>query len=462
VSKIPRTTIPAQKRPSTDESNESTKKVKLDDGKSKTTSIEEQISSTIIETESEISTSTKPSIVVTSSPNESSTNRPKIDEPSTETNPQSTPTKFGIVFTSHHRHSTTTPSVSIRTQSTETSTSHETSKNDDEEMDDDHESVPIIQNNTISQKDEQISANTNTLKPPTVTTQPPLSDDETLNPETMQLSDLIGASRREGPKSVQSRSATKTAGKGKRAGKQETALNKRQQTKPTAKKVQPTLPNEKESEPTTDSTVLSSAEQSSTISATTKRLSTTESSTISSPVNDKAAKRLRKSTEDSTLQTQVKLEPIENLSQWANTQIKEEPTVSSEINKQEIPPPSSVIVQSQITSMETDQIPSSSSITTSIHSPSTTSTETENAIKALCSTIQIPQQTISKTSNLEKSSPIIAPISKETLPIVEHQPTSITTSSLLPSHVSMKSSLTTATFSMFILFNHSHFCLFSF
>jgi hypothetical protein len=279
----------------------------------------------------------------------------------------------------------------------------------------------------------------------------------------MQLSDLIGASRREGPKSVQSRSATKTAGKGKRAGKQETALNKRQQTKPTAKKVQPTLPNEKESEPTTDSTVLSSAEQSSTISATTKRLSTTESSTISSPVNDKAAKRLRKSTEDSTLQTQVKLEPIENLSQWANTQIKEEPTVSSEINKQEIPPPPpSAVVQPQITSMETDQIPSSSSIATSVQSPSTTSTETENAIKALCSTIQIPQQTISKTSNLEKSSPIIAPISKETLPIVEHQPTSITTSSLLPSHVSMKSSLTTATFSMFILFNHSHFCLFSF
>jgi len=178
-----------------------------------------------------------------------------------------------------------------------------------------------------------------------------------------------------------------------------------------------------------------------------------------SPVNDKAAKRLRKSTEDSALQTQVKLEPIENLSQWANTQIKEEPTVSSEMNKQEIPPPPSVIVQPQITSMETDQIPSSSSIATSIHSPSTTSTETENAIKALCSTIQIPQQTISKTSNLEKSSPIIAPISKETLPIVEHQPTSITTNSLLPSHVSMKSSLTTATFSMFILFNNSDFCL---
>jgi hypothetical protein len=85
-------------------SNESTKKLKLDDEKSKTISIEEQIPSTTIETESEISTSNKPSIIITSPPNETSTNLSKINEPSTETNPQTTPTKFGIVFTSHHRH----------------------------------------------------------------------------------------------------------------------------------------------------------------------------------------------------------------------------------------------------------------------------------------------------------------------------------------------------------------------
>jgi len=455
-----KTTIQPQKRPSTDESNESTKKLKLDDEKSKSISIEEQIPSITIQTESEISTSNKPSIVITSPTTESSINLPKIDEPPPETNPQITPTKFGIVFPSHHRHSTTTPpSSSIRTQSTETSTSHETSKNDDEEMDEDNESVPIINNNnnnnnnnnTIN-KNEQISLNTNTLKPPT-TTQPPLSDDETLNPETMQLSDLIGATRREGTKSVQSRSTNKTTGKGKRTAKQDTS-NKRQQTKANSKTIQSTISKDKESEPATDSTLISSTEQTPLISTNTKRLSITESSSISSPNNDKEAKRLRKSTDDSTSQSQVKLEPIENLSKWTNnTQVKEEaiePTLSSGINKPDVrTSTSSTSEQSQITSMETDQIPSSTSIITSTNSPSTKSTETENAIKALYSTIQIPQQSISKTPNLEKSSPIIAPISKETLHIVEHQPTSIQKPSILPSHVSIKSSLTSATFSMF-------------
>jgi hypothetical protein len=438
-----KTTNSAQKRSSTDDSNESNKKLKLDDDKSKPTSIEEQIST--IQTESEISTSNKPSIVITSPTNESSTNLPKINEPSTEPNPQTTtPTKFGIVFTSHHRHSTTTPSSVIRMQSTETS------KNDDENMDNDNESASI-------NKTEQIPSNANTLKPPT-TTQPPLSDDETLNPETMQLSDLIGASRREGTKSVQSRSTAKTTGKGKRTTKQDTLSNKRQQTKTNSKTIQSTISNEKESEALIDSTLVSSTEQLPSLVTNTKRLSTTESSSISSPKNDKEAKRLRKSTDDSTTQSQIKLEPIENHSQWVNKQVKQEtiePTLSSETNKQEIlPSTSSVIDKSQITSMETDQVPSSSSasIITPTKSPSTTSTETENAIKALYSTRQISQQSVSKASNLEKSSPIIAPISKEKLPIVEHQPTSIQTTSILPPHVSIKSSLASAAFSMFSLF----------
>jgi hypothetical protein len=463
-----KTTISAQKRPSTDESNESTKKLKFDDEKSKSTSIEEQTPT--IQTESEISTSNKPSIVITSAKTESSTNLPKIDEPSMTTNPQTTPTKFGIVFTSHHRHSTTTPSSTIRTQSTETktTTSHETSKNDDEDMDDDNESVPNNNNNTTN-KNEQISSNTNTLKPP-VTGQHPLSDDETLNPETMQLSDLIGASRREGPKSVQSRSTNKTTGKGKRTTKQDISSNKRQQTKINTKTNQSKISNEKRLEPSTNSTLVPSTEKSPSILTNTKRLSTTESSSILSPNNNKEVKRLRKSIDDLTSQSQIKLEPIENRSQWTNTQVKEEtnePTVSSAIHKQEIPPPltSSVIDQSQITSMETDQIPSSSSsssIITSTKSPSTTSAETENAIKALYSTIQISQQSISKTPTAEKSSPIIAPISKETLPIVEHQPKSKHTPSRLPSHVPFKSSLTSATFSMFVFLNISYDVIFLF
>jgi hypothetical protein len=182
ISKIP---VPSQKRPSTDESSGSTKKLKIDDEKTKPTSIEEQTSSTPTKPESEISISDKPSIIITSPTNDSPVIPPKHDGPSTETNSQTTPTKFGIVFPSHHRQSTTTPSTSIRTQSTETSTSHETSKNDDEEMDEDNESVSVANNATI--KDGTI-VSTNTLKPPGTTLQPPLSDDETLNPETMQLS----------------------------------------------------------------------------------------------------------------------------------------------------------------------------------------------------------------------------------------------------------------------------------
>lgn len=447
-----KTTVSAQKRPSTDELHESAKKLKLDDEKSKPTSIEERISA--MQTESEISTPTKPAIVITSpAALESSTNPPKIAEPSAETNPQTTPTKFGIVFTSHHRHSNTPPSSSIRKQSTETPVSHETSKNDDEEMDDDNNN-----NHTIN-KNEQVSVNTNTntLKPPTLT-QPPLSDDETLNPETMQLSDLIGGSRREGTKPVQSRSTAKTTGKGKRTTKQDTSSNKRQQTKTNAKTVQPTKSKEKESEPSVDSTPVPSVEPTPSVITNTKRVSTTESVAVSSPNNDKEVKRLRKSTENSTIQPQIKLEPIENLSPWANTQVKQEiiePTLTpAEIPKQEILPKIPAgIEQSQITPMETDQIPtltsSASSIITSTKSPSTTSPETETAIKAVYSTVQISQQPIPKTPNLEKSSPVIAPISKETLPIVEHQPTSIQTTSKLPSHVPMKSSITSATFSMF-------------
>ncbi|CAF3588991.1 unnamed protein product [Adineta steineri] len=573
ISKPTKTTTSAQKRPSTDESNESTKKLKLDDDKSKTitttatsSTIEEQPlpssplrrttptpPPTTIQTESEISIPDKPAIVITSPLNETSTNLPKIVESSVETNSQTTPTKFGIVFTSHHRHSTTTPSAVFRKPSTETSTSHETSKNDDEEMDDDHESTPAHNNNNNNNntvnKNEQITSNTNTLKPPTLTAQPPLSDDETLNPETMQLSDLIGgSSRREEPKSAPSRSANKTTGKGKRTTKQETLTNKRQQSKPNTKAVQPpVVSTEKESVPTVqkpDVPVLPSTEQTSTISttakrlstaecsttlsttkrlstaepatplstakrlstaessttsSTAKRLSTTESATISSPAIEKEPKRLRKSTDEPTVQPQIKLEPVEVASQWTNTKIKEEvmePILPSEVNKQETPPPQlqpqpqsqpqpqpapqlqpqpssplpppppqlsqPVIDQPQVTSMEVDQIPPSTSIITSTHSPSTTSAETENAIKALCSSIQIPQQTIPKTSNVEKSPTIIAPISKETLPIVEHQSTPITTittttttvtpttatptTSIIPPHVSIKSSIPSTTF----------------
>ncbi|CAF4640218.1 unnamed protein product, partial [Rotaria sp. Silwood1] len=458
TSKVAKTKVSTPKRPSTDESNESTKKLKVDDEKPKITSIEEQTSSTIIPVESDSSLTNKPSITLTSPSDETATtNEPKIDEPSTEIQSQTTPTKFGIVFASHHRHSVTPPSsssLSGRTQSTETS------KNDDENMENDNESISINNNdnNDTTLKDEQIISNTNTLKPPTITTQPPLSDDETLNPETMQLSDLISTRLREGTKPVQSRSTTKATGKGKRQSKQDTSSTKRLQTKTNAKTIQSTISNEKESESiitSTDSNLLSSIEQPALISTNIKRLSITESSSISSPINDKEPKRLRKSTDDSTVQLQNKVELNENLSPKTNIQTKEDTiasTVSSEKNKQETPSPAvlsvppSTIDQPQIIPMETDQIPLSSSIVTSTQSPLTTSTETEIAIKALCSSIQIPQQSLSKTSNLEKSSPIIAPISKETLPIVEHQPTSITTTSILPSHVPIKSSLTSATF----------------
>ena len=415
IPKLSKSSTPAQKRPSTDESNESNKKQKVND-----------------EQQSEVHTVDKPSIVISSPKTDSSIILQKIDEPKTETTPQTTPTKFGIVFPSHHRHSTTTPS-SKRTLSTETPTSHETSKNDSE----DHESA-----STKINKNDQ--SNANTLKPPVVA-QSALSDDETLNPETMQLSDLIGGSRREDTSPATGRAAGKTTGKGKRATKQDTAANKRQQAKTNTKAVKS---NEKQDE-------VSAAEPAAAAAiptTSTKRPSTTETSSASSPITDKDAKRLRKSTDDSTTISQIRIEPVEKHSQIINTLIKEEKTesVSSSTTTTtttktfDQPPPPPVI------SMETDQVslPSTSITTTtttssSIPLVSITSPETENAIKAVYSTISIPQQTISKTPNLEKSTPIIAPISKETLPIVEHQPTPapIQTTSILPPHVSIKSSL---------------------
>ncbi|CAF1201572.1 unnamed protein product [Rotaria sordida] len=98
-------------------------KLKLDDDKPKVIPTEKQTSSTIIQTESEISSSNKLSTVLTSSSGGTSTNLPtKIDKLSTETQSQRTLTKFGIVFTSQDRHSTTTiprsaPSTSIRIHS---------------------------------------------------------------------------------------------------------------------------------------------------------------------------------------------------------------------------------------------------------------------------------------------------------------------------------------------------------
>lgn len=427
-----------------------TKKQKVDD---------EQHPSESKQTQSEISAAEKPSIVVTSPKNDSTTTAatlPKIDEPRAETTPQTTPTKFGIVFQSHHRHSTTTPS-SKRTLSTETPTSHDTSRNDDDDMSEDHESASTKTNNNINDQ-----STTNTLKPPAVT-QPPLSDDETLNPETMQLSDLIGGNRREDAKPT----AGRGAGKGKRATKQDTVSNKRQQAKTNAKTVQSTKSNEKQIE-------LSASEPAASIPTTSsKRPSTTETSSTSSPINDKEAKRLRKSTDDATTISQIKIEPVESHSQIINTSIKEE---NIESNKQDLLVPSStttaeVVDQPTVTSMETDPVslpsttvtaitvttttptPTASTTTTttapsssssSIPLVSTTSPETENAIKAVYSTISIPQQSISKTPAIEKSTPIIAPISKETLTIVEHQPTPIQTTSILPSHVSIKSSLTSS------------------
>ncbi|CAF1278136.1 unnamed protein product [Rotaria sordida] len=95
-------------------------KLKLDDDKPKVIPTEKQTSSTIIQTESEISSSNKLSTVLTSPSDGTSTNLPtKIDKLSTETQSQRTSAKFGIVFTSQYRHSTTTiprsaPSSSIR------------------------------------------------------------------------------------------------------------------------------------------------------------------------------------------------------------------------------------------------------------------------------------------------------------------------------------------------------------
>ncbi|CAF4439306.1 unnamed protein product, partial [Rotaria magnacalcarata] len=469
TSKVTKTSVSTPKRPSTDESNESAKKMKLDDEKPKIVAIEEQpslikSSSTIttIQTESEILPTSKPSIVLTTPSDESSTTLPKVDEPSIETNSQTTPTKFGIVFPSHHRHSTTTTtpppsSSSIRAQSTETLVTLETSKNADERMENDNESISVnINNNDTTIKDEQIISNT--LKPPTVTAQPPLSDDETLNPETMQLSDLISTSRHEETKPTQSRSTARTTGKGKRGPKPDTTTNKRQQTKANSITSQSIISSEKQPESIkilVDSIATSSVEQPTPTLTTVKRLSTTEPASVSCSINDKEPKRLRISTDDPMLPSQDKIETTEKSSQLTNKQIKEdtiEPTLVSEKAKQDTPPllrpvPSQsqlqpLIDQSQVTPMETDQIPLSSSIITSTKSPSTTSAETETAIKALCSSIQIPPPPppLSKISNPEKTAPIIAPISRETLPIVEHKPASITTPSVLPSHVPIKSS----------------------
>jgi hypothetical protein len=204
------------------------------------------------------------------------------------------------------------------------------------------------------------------------------------------------------------------------------------------------------------STPLLSKEQSAAISINTKRLSTTESSSTLSPIREKEAKRLRKSTDETT--SQIKPEPIENPSQWAKTPVKEETIESAipSVTDKEENLPSKSVDPSQIIPMETDKIPpSSSSIVTSTQSPSSTSAETENAIKAVYSSIQIPQQSISKTPNVDKASAIIAPITKETLPLVEHQPTSIPTASILPPHISIKSSLTSTTFSMYFQFNQN-------
>ena len=451
IPKVVRPTAAAQKRPSTDEPNESIKKRKLEENKSKTPAIEEQNSTVSNQMESDTSVPPQPTIVISSASNETPSNPPKATESPAETNTQSTPTKFGIVFPSH-RHSTTTPPSSMRTQSTETSTSHETSKHEDEDMDDDNESGATHDNNKTIHENDQLPTNTNTLKPPNKVP-PPLSDDETLNPETMQLSDLIGTTRREETKPAHSRSGGKRPGKGKRTAKQETATSKRQPTKTNAKTTPLAVSNEKEAVTRTNPVPLSTIEQvPSTTTAKTKRLSSTETASTSSPNSgDKEAKRLRKSIDDSTAHPQIKLEPMENLPPSVNIQSNGEstdPKISSITIKQEVLPPSSSIADqpAQVTSMETEQIPLPSSIITSTQSPSRTSVETENVIKAVYSNIQIPQPSVSK------SSAIIAPISKETLPIVEHQPVPIQTTSILPAHGSTKSSVPQATFSMFILF----------
>lgn len=462
TTKPTKTSVSTPKRPSTDESNESAKKIKLDNEKSKIDSIEEQTTSTItIQTEAAAPSLDKPSIILTTPSNETSTEEPKINEPSTEIKPQTAPTKFGIVFPSHRQSTTTTSPSTLfsRAQTTESLVNHGQSKNDDELMEHDHESVPTIRNNDdVTVKEEQTTSNT--LKPPMITAQTALSDDETLNPETMQLSDLIGTNRREGTKTTQSRSTAKTTGKGKRGAKQETAASKRQQTKANSKTTQPTVKVENEREPmivSVESVPVPSIEQPASISTATKRLSTAESSSTVPVIGDKATKRLRKSTDDTA---SVKQDKVENISTKPNVEVKENTvqstlvsdTVEKTTPSAEIPSqPQPTSDQPQVTSMETEQIPLSSSILTSTKSPSTTSAETELAIKALYPSIQIPQQSLSKASNLEKLSPIIAPISKETLPIVEHQPVPIAPACILPTHVPIKPSIMPTTYSMFSL-----------
>ncbi|CAF1353716.1 unnamed protein product [Rotaria sordida] len=76
-------------------------KLKLDDEKPKIIPMKKQTSSTIIQTESEISPLNKPSTVLASSSDGTSANLPtKIDKLSTETQSQRISAKFGVVFTS--------------------------------------------------------------------------------------------------------------------------------------------------------------------------------------------------------------------------------------------------------------------------------------------------------------------------------------------------------------------------
>ncbi|CAF1452303.1 unnamed protein product [Rotaria sordida] len=78
------------------------------------------------------------------------------------------------------------------------------------------------------------------IEPLKIITQPPLSYDETLNPDTIYLSDLISISRHEGTKPIQFRSTNKTTGKDKQASKQDTSASKDQQMKMNSKTIQST------------------------------------------------------------------------------------------------------------------------------------------------------------------------------------------------------------------------------
>ena len=436
----------AQKRPSTDDSNESAKKLKIDDGKAARKSIDERTAA-VAKADTEVSASEKPSIVITTASNESPATPVKTVEPAKEApsgaSPQTTPTKFGIVFASHHRQSSSTPPASAaRAPSTETL------KNDREEMDHDHEPTAASSTVDVTVKNEPIAPNISTLKPPALSAPPALSDDETLNPETMQLSDLIGASRREGTKPTQSRSAAKASAKGKRTAKQDPPSSKRQPTKTTPKAARTVSSAEKGSEPVVPALKtppLASNEQASLSVTHVKRLSTTESSIVSSPISAKEAKRLRTSVDESP--TPIKVESNDKLPAWTSTKTKAEPIVATTPNVPTIEKVSSV-------PMETETVPSPSPIIASTHSlPSTTTTtETENTIRAVYPSMPIPPTSlsiaapsISKLPSLEKTSPIIAPISKETLPIVEHQ--SASASSTLPTHGPIKPPLTSNAFS---------------